>query len=160
MPPCLHPWDAADMWIHPSLTQIFSQENTARSDLHHMWHTYDGSKLISDAWFKWCGSNQGAVVTRWLQLLCAMLLLQRLRGKFWFHCRQSLYKLLVKLFNFCKWGLSKSNFLVLWKEIFELILWKCWTCSLPVGTAEMGESVGLYQFNEVTPADVNFMKFN
>lgn len=50
---CLHNGDAVDMWTHYRLTQSFTQESKAKSDLHHMWRTYDGSKLICDAWLGW-----------------------------------------------------------------------------------------------------------
>ena len=127
--PCLFAGDAADMWTHSRLTQSFTQESKAKSDLHHMWHTYDGSKLICDAWLKQenCGRNQSRVAScslwadssRWLQL--RVLLLHRPLAHFLCHCSQSFHKLLVKLFSFASGGLSKSNFLVLWKEMFEHI---------------------------------------
>lgn len=61
--PCLHAGDAADMWKHSKLTQGFTQESQAKSDLYYMWRTYDGSKLICHAWLKreHDGSNKGRV---------------------------------------------------------------------------------------------------
>lgn len=75
-----HSEDAADMWIHSRLTQSFTQESKAKSDLHHTWRTYDGSKLICDAWLKQCSGNKGILDTWQLQLLCTALQLQRLRA--------------------------------------------------------------------------------
>lgn len=60
--------DAVNKRIHSRRTPRSTQQREAKSDLHHMWCTYDGSKLICDAWMKQCGCNKSIVDTLRLQL--------------------------------------------------------------------------------------------
>lgn len=161
--PCLFAGDAADMWTHSRLTQSFTPESKAKSDLHHMWHTYDGSKLICDAWLKQenCGRNQSRVAScslwadssRWLQLLVLLLhrplaifcvIVVKAFTNYWsscFHLQEEGFQRVI--FLFCERKCLSTYLIVAMLDMFYAS-----------GHSRNGESEGLYQFNEVALADV------